>query len=349
MQLFSQIPMTSLIELCRILRHNLAAGLTLRHVFRQQAERGPYAVRPVAKRISEQLDQGESLESALKEERKRFPPIFISLVSVGEESGNLPEVLTELENYFLLQQKLWRQFLSQIAWPVFELIGAIFVIAGMIFVLAILSQGGKPFDPLGLGYTGSSGAIKFLIHAFGTIAIFIALYFVVTRTLKQQVFVDELLLRLPVIGPCVQAIALMRFCLALRLTMETGMPITSTIRLSMRATGNAAYEAHAEAIVEALRGGEDLTVALTKGKVFPQNFLDIMANAEEAGRVPEVMRHQGAYYEDEARRRMTILSRAASWGLYVGISCFIIFLIIRMYSSIYGGFGREGLYDSLMK
>ena len=242
MQLFSQIPMTSLIEFCRILRHNLAAGLTLRHVFRQQAERGPYAVRPVAKRISEQLEQGESLESALKGERKKFPPIFLSLVSVGEESGNLPEVLAELENYFLLQQKLWRQFLSQIAWPVFELIGAIFVIAGMIFVLAILSQGGKPFDPLGLGYTGSSGAIKFLIHAFGTIAILIALYFVVTRTLKQQVFVDELLLRLPVIGPCVQAIALMRFCLALRLTMETGMPITSTIRLSMRATGNAAYE-----------------------------------------------------------------------------------------------------------
>jgi len=72
-------------------------------------------------------------------------------------------------------------------------------------------------------------------------------------------------------------------------------------------------------------------------------------NAEEAGRVPEVMRHQGVYYEEEARRRMTTLSRAASWGLYVGISCFIIFLIIRMYSSIYGGFGREGLYDSLMK
>jgi type IV pilus assembly protein PilC len=345
MQLFSEIPLASLIEFCRVLRHNLAAGLTLRRVFRQQAERGPYAVRPVAERISEQLEQGESLEAALKAERHKFPPIFIALTAVGEESGNLPEVLTELEEYFLLQQRLRRQFISQIAWPVFELVAAIFVIAGMIFVLAVLSQGPKPFDPLGLGYTGTAGAVKFLWHAFGMIGLLIALYFIVTRTLRQQALIDEVLLRLPVVGPCMQALALMRFCLALRLTMETGMPITSTVRLSMRATGNAAYVNHTDAAVTGLKAGDDLTVALSKAKLFPSDFLDIMANAEEGGRVPEVMRHQGEYYEEEARRRMTILSRTASWGLYVGISCIIIFIIFRIFMSIYGS---GGVYDQMM-
>src|SRR5581483_5438774 len=152
MQFFTQIPLRNLIEFCRVLRHNLAAGLTLRRVFRQQAERGPYSVRPVAQRISEKLEQGESLEAALKDEKHKFPPIFLSLTAMGEESGNLPEVLAELEEYFVLQQKLWRQFINQITLPVLQLVAAIFVIGGMIFFLAVLSQGNKPFHPLGLGY-----------------------------------------------------------------------------------------------------------------------------------------------------------------------------------------------------
>ena len=105
------------------------------------------------------------------------------------------------------------------------------------------------------------------------------------------------------------------------------MPITTAVRLSMRATGNAAYEAHTEPAVVGLKAGDDRAVALGKATVFPPEFLDILENAEEGGRVPEVMRLQGDYYEEETRRRLTILSRAASWGLYVAISGLIIFMI----------------------
>jgi type IV pilus assembly protein PilC len=326
--LFSrQVPLSSLVEFCRVLRHNLAAGLTLRRVFRQQAERGPVGIRPVADRVSDDLEQGESLEEALQKEKEYFPPIFLSLVTVGEQTGNLPEVLGELEKYFLLQQKLRRQFFSQIAWPVLELFIAIFVIAGMIYVLAIL---GSNFDPLQLGYKGESGALKFLFHAFGSLALLVGLYLLVTRVMKQKAKVDELLLRPPILGPCLQAIALMRFCLALRLTMETGMAITTAIRLSMRATGNAAFAARAEIVRESLKGGEDLTAALTSCGLFPSDFLNIMANAEEGGRVPEVMKHQADYYEEEARRRMTILTQACSWGVYGLVSLLIIFMIFRL-------------------
>jgi type II secretory pathway component PulF len=349
MQFFKQLPLSSLIEFCRVLRHNLAAGLTLRHVFQQQARRGPLAVRPVAARIAGEIEAGNSLEDALEQEKDYFPPIFVSLATVGEHTGNLPEVLADLEKYFLLQQRLQRQFISQIAWPMFQFIVAPFIIAGMIFFLAILSTpgpGGKTWDPLGFGYTGTNGALLFLIHFFGTFAALIALYFVITRTLRQQAAVHDVLLRLPVLGPTMRAVALMRFCMALRLTMETGMSIVKAIRLSMKATGNEAIAARAEIAVESLRSGDDLTVALSKCGVFPLDFLDIMANAEEGGRVPEVMHHQADYYEDEARRRMTILTRVASWGVYVGVAAMIIFMIFRIAGSIWGG---GGIYDQILQ
>lgn len=332
MILSSQIPLANLIEFCRILRHNLAAGLTLRHCFRQQAERGPSAVRPIAQRISEDLEQGDSLQSALKKEKKHFPPLMVSLVTVGEKSGTLPDVFEELEKYFLLQQRLRRQFLGQIAWPMIQFFLAPFVIALMLFFLSML---GSTMAPLGPHYSGPFGAARFLIEFFGTIGLLVALYLIVTRAFKQRAFVEEVLLRLPVLGPTLTALCLMRFCLSLRFTMNTGMSVTNAVRLSMRGTGNAAFDSHADAVCDEIKGGADLTAALRRCRLFPADFLDIMANAEEGGRVVEVMEHQGEYYEDEARRRMTILTRVAGWGVYLLVACFLIFMIFRIASVAY--------------
>jgi type IV pilus assembly protein PilC len=336
----TQLPLSSLIEFCRVLRHNLAAGLTLPRVIRQQAERGPLPVRPVASRIAAELEQGESLEVALKRERAAFPPMFIALVTVGEKTGCMPDVFGELEKYFLLQQRLQRQFFSQVAWPLLQFFAAPFVIAMMIYVLAVLTPSGtKPFDPLGLGYTGVWGAIKFLLHFFGSIAALVGLYVLATRSLQRRATVHELLLRMPVIGPCLTAIALWRFCMALRMTMNTGMSIVTAVRLSLRATSNAAFAARADKAREVLRGGEDLAQALAETGVFPQDFLDIIANAEEGGRVPEVMRHQAEFYEEETRRRLTILARAASGAIWLMVAGMLIFMIFRIATGIYGGGG----------
>jgi type IV pilus assembly protein PilC len=336
MLLTSQLPLSSLIEFCRVLRHNLGAGLTLRHVFRQQAERGPPPVRTVAGRICADLEQGDSLEEALKRERAFFPPIFVALATVGEKSGSLPDVFAELEKYFVLQHRLRRQLISQTAWPIFQLLAAPLILALMIYVLAIFNS---PLDPLGLGYTGFWGAGKLLLQFYGSIAALVGLYFLATRTLRQRAAVHEILLRVPVIGNCLTTIALWRFCLALRLTMNTGMSILTAVRLSMRATGNAAFAARGDRVREGLRAGEDLSQALAGSGVFPQNFLDILSNAEEGGRVPEVMQHQAEFYEEEARRQLTILTRTVSGLVWLIVAGILIFLIFRIFLSVYGSGG----------
>src|SRR5262245_4476564 len=96
--LFSrQLPLTHVIDLCRALRHNLGAGVALVKVVRQQAERGPGGLRPLAGRVSARLEKGESLTDALTPEKDLLPPLLLAMVKVGEETGNLPEIFGELE------------------------------------------------------------------------------------------------------------------------------------------------------------------------------------------------------------------------------------------------------------
>jgi type IV pilus assembly protein PilC len=334
MLLSSRLSLSNLIELCRVAKHYLGSGLMLRDVFRQQAAKGPLAVRPVAGRIAAELERGGALEDALKREQKAFPPLLVALTRVGEQTGMLPEVFGELEKYYARQLQLRRQFIAQITWPVIQFVLAVFVIAGVIFIMGFL-QAAREFhyDPIGLGLSGPGGAATFLGVVFGTLLTLFVLYLIATRVFRQRAAFDAFCLRLPAIGPCLRALALNRFCLALRLTTETAMPIGRALRLSLRATGNSAFEAQADRAVSAVKAGDDLTYALARTNVFPEDFLRILHTAEESGRLTEVMRQQADHYDEESSRRLAILTGLASYGVWFFVGAVIIFAIFRIFGS----------------
>ena len=272
----SRLPLSSVIELCRVMRHYLGAGLTLRNVFRNQATRGDMRLRPVAGRIAAELDEGSALEDAMKRQGDVFPPLMTALACVGEQTGMLPEVFTELEKYYVRQQQLRRRFIGQAAWPILQFFAAVFVLAGLICIMGLIPQASGQFalhyDPIGLGLSGPEGALIFLASVFGVLLFFAALYLVGRRLLRGGAFVDGFLLRTPILGRCLRALALTRFCLALRLTLETGMPIAKALRLSFRATGNAAFVDRLDRAVAAVKEGDELTAALTATGLFPEEF-----------------------------------------------------------------------------
>jgi type IV pilus assembly protein PilC len=335
----SRLPLKSLIELCRVLRHYLGAGLTLPDVFRQQAKRGPAPVRDMAARVADALEQGDALEDALKREAKMFPPLFLSLGSVGERTGMLPEVFADLEKYFLRQKQLRERFLAQIAWPAIQFFLAVFVLAFLIWVLGMLGSKdlqGKPYDPLGFGLLGTSGALTFLGIVFGTLGGLFGLYFLASRGLGGRSGSARFLLGLPAIGPCLQALALGRFCLALRLTTESAMSINKALRLSMQATGNLAFAEASPLAEEAVKRGDDLAVAIQRTGLMPADFVHIMEVAEESGNLHDVMRHQADHYYEEASRRMAVLTAIAGYGVWGMVALFIIIAIFRIYGSYIG-------------
>jgi type IV pilus assembly protein PilC len=328
-------------ELCRVLRHLVGAGLTLRDVFRQQAAKGRPAVRPVAGRISAALEQGQSLEEALKNETDLFPPLFIALLKVGERTGMVPEVAAELEKYYARQESLKRKFLARITWPVIQFFLAVLVLTGVIWIMGVLAQrnpGQKPFDPLGLGLLGTEGALIFLGIVFGTLGAGAAVFVIARRKIKGGQ-VDSFLLGLPAIGPCMRALALARFCLAYSLTSEAGMVVHRALRLSMRATGNTAFVAGSGKAEEAVRAGEEVTRALACTHLFPEEFLHIVAVGEESGQIPESLRKQAEHYDEEAGRRLATLASLTSWATWLLVAIVIILAIFRIAMSYINAIG----------
>jgi type II secretory pathway component PulF len=337
---FRTLPIPALLELCRSMRYALGSGLMLRDVMDLLANKGTRSVRPVSARICKDLKAGWSLQDALKKQEDCFPPLFLALTTVGEESGNLPEVLLELEKYYEMQQKLRRDFWSQINWPIVQFVSSLLIVALLIVILgeiAIARPGSPPVDALGLGLFGKSGAIVFLGTVTAGLLTATLLFLVLKRLLRRRAVVERFLLALPGIGPCVRAVAMMHFCVAGRLMLDTTLSVVKMLRLAFLATDNAAFTTTIPRVEGSLRQGNSITTALTTAGVFSEKFLAAVAVAEESGRLPESLAYQGKEYEDETRRRLAFLTRLAGSLVWLGIAAVIITCIFRIFMVVYVG------------
>ena len=318
---------------CRALATSLRSGIPVLKALDQAATRGAPAPRRVSAALAASLRAGEDVAGALAANRRFFPPLAVSMIRVGEESGRLPEVLGELEQYYRYQVSLFRLFVQQITWPAFQLGMAIGVVALVIYFLGMLPTE----DILGLGLRGATGAFVWLagwalLGALLTIAFWLA-----RRKFGQAERIDRVLLALPVVGATLRTLAAARMSTALHLTLETGMSLRRAIPLALDASGNAAFAALSDAIVADIRAGRTLTESFSMHNIFPDELLDVLANAEEAGKVPEAMQQLSAEYSQRAQLQLALLNQAAGWLVWLIVAAILIFFIFQIAMKAYIG------------
>lgn len=319
----------ALISWCRALKHGLDVGLSPVKIFSQQARSGPSELRLVARRLTERLETGASLEESLKLEAAKFPPMFLEMVAVGEHAGRLPDVFAELEDYFEGVKQARRAFRMALIWPLIQYFGAIIVLFLMLFVMGLF---GIMKDPLGLGLTGTSGAFAFLICAIAfTATVYIVVQFIGSSP-QVRAKAESIGLMIPGLAGCFRAIALSRFSIAYYMTAEAGMRADRCLRFSLRACSNKAYSKEAEWAAKTARKGEDIPGILGAlgTRLFPDEFMAALHVGEDSGRLAEVMKKQAEYYRDEARRKMRTLALIAGGLVYLGIGVLLVIVIFKI-------------------
>lgn len=330
----SKCPLPALVHWCRTLKHSLGAGLDPLRIFRQQAKSGPRALRAVAAQVAGQLEQGDSLEDAFEPHRNRFPPLFIELVAVGEQTGRLEDTFRELEGYYETTLKVQRDFRSQMAYPVIQFVAAVFIISGLIFVLGML---GSKMDPLGLGLTGTGGAVTFLVLCFGIAGGVVLLLKVAAESVRWRSTLEGVGLLVPAWGGALSNFALHRFCVAMRMTTEAGLRAEKALRYSFRATANSVFQRGEGAAVAVAKKGGEIHEALAASRApFPEEFIQSVVVAEESGEMSEVMERLAENYREEASRKMKAAAQFTSYAIYAGMAVLLIIAIFGIASSYIG-------------
>ena len=319
-------------SLCRRLSTALTAGIDIRKVLAREAQQARNsAARRRLTDISSAVAQGESLTAALDATNDYFPLLFRELVEVGEQTGHLGEIFAQLAEHYENQVRLRRTFRASITWPIVQLIIALAVV-GLMIRLSGSFEGldGKPIDFLGIGLTGASGLA---IYIALLTAIAAGVFTVIRASSRGLVFVGPLqraIMRVPVLGPSLQTLALSRLAWSMHLTMNAGMELRKSLRLSLRNSGSARYIDATEKIDATIAAGNSIYEAFYEAGCFPPDFLDSVEVGEHSGKLVESMALLSQQYQEQARAALATLTMIAGFAVWAMVAILIICLIFRL-------------------
>lgn len=334
----------SLIQLCQRVSTAVRSGVDARRVWEIEERHATGPHKQALAVIGQHVARGSTVAEGMQAAGGYFPPLLVQMVAVGEQTGQLDEVLARLARHYQHLADMRRAFWTGIAWPLFELTFAVVIIGFLIFILGVIgnARGGEPLDVLGLRLVGTTGAIAwFLICGLVATAIALAVLSVARGWFGPQPVLAAM--RIPVLGKCLEALALSRLTWALALALESGMDARRAVTLAIRSAQNPYYESSLPRVTAGIRANRQFHESFADGGVFPVEFLQQLEVAEVAGTTSESLLRLAQEYEDRARQALRVLTGIATVAVMLLVFGLIIFVIIMMAWHLY----MKPIYDAL--
>jgi type II secretory pathway component PulF len=338
-----QLSNRDLTAVCHRLAVETEAGIDIRRTWRREADSSRGRFRRHFAHIRDAVSHGESLSLAMAGTGSVFPPLFLEMVHVGEETGTLGKVFHRLSAHYRRQVEAQRIFLGAITWPMLELALAVVVVGALIWVMGIIAErGGQPIDILGFGLVGTWGLMIYTSFVIAVGLCVAGLVVAVRRGLLWTRPLQRAMLHLPGICPALERIYLARLAWAMHLTLNVAMDFRRLVPLVLRATGNDYYIRHTNQITHSVAAGQPLHVAFAASGAFPADFLDALAVAEESGELVESMDRLSRRYEEEAEAAVRTLATIFGFLVALAVMGLIAFMIFRI-AGFYLGTLNEAL------
>jgi general secretion pathway protein F len=275
---------------------------TLRTIVRQsEAEH----VRRILGRVHAGVLEGRRLSEAMALEAQSFPPLFRAMVSAGESSGSLPEILERLADLQERQATVRGKVVAAVAYPAaLSVVATLVVIALMIFVVPkVVEQFENIGQALPLLTRIVIGLSDFLVGWWWALLIVIigsALLF--ARAMRDETYrlrFDSWVLQLPLFGRLLRDLHAARLARTLATMVASRLPIIEGLALTIPTVHNRALRRASEEIVTVIREGGSLSAALRKCEVFPPLLVYMAAGGESSGRLDLMLERAADYLERE--------------------------------------------------
>jgi len=292
--------------------------------------------------ISRMVEGGTALADAMIKYPNIFSQIFISMVRVGEVSGNLEQNLAYLAEQMQRDYDLMSKAKGALTYPIIIMV-ALGIVGFLMFTFVLPKLTATFVDlkvelPLmtrvvmGLVDIFAHYGILILILAIG--AIFGLLYWRKTDSGKKVV--HKVVLYLPIFSQIVVKINLARFLRVLASLIKSGMPIVEALEVSSHVVGNIYYQKTIAESANKVRIGSSLTVAFKKQpKLFSNLVIQMMEVGEESGTTDAVLAEVANFYEAEVEQTMKNLSSILEPVIMMVIGAVVGFLAIALITPIY--------------
>ena len=336
---------TDLVLFTRQLATMIEAGISLVQamtaLYEQCDPKRQKSLRNVISDVTARVQGGETFHESIAKHPRVFNRLFVSMVKAGEAGGLLSEILDRLAGFLEASARLRKKIKSAMTYPVI-VISIAFLITTFLIV-RVVPVFGEIFKDFGAKLPAPT---QFLIDLSDFIRA--QWYFMILgmggtffglrtflRSTRGRQLSDRWKLKLPVFGPLVHKICMSRFARTFAQLIRSGVPILEVLDIVGGSSGNHVVEESVNGVSADVEKGDNLSVALSKKKIFPPMMLRMVAAGESTGRIDTMLEKMADFWDEEIEALLDAMTSLIEPLLIVFLGVIVGGIVIAMFLPIF--------------
>jgi type IV pilus assembly protein PilC len=293
------------------------------------------------KKIKESVEAGETFADSLKKFPNIFNELFINMVAAGEAGGILDIILQRLSAYMEKMAKLKSQVKGAMTYPAITLLVALVVVSViLVFVIPVFAE---MFADFGSALPGptlfvvglSNFAIGNISWIIGGMIASVFLIKKIYASKKGRIFMDDMFLRLPIVGILIRKVAVAKFTRTTSTMLSSGVSILEVLDIVAKTAGNKIVEFAIQDVKSGIAEGRSMADPLLESGVFPSMVCSMIAVGESTGALDTMMEKIADFYDDEVDQAVSNLTDAIEPVMLVFLGVLVGGLVVSMYLPIF--------------
>lgn len=307
------------------------------------------AYKRIFRTIIYDLTMGNSFSDALAKQGNAFPRLLINMVKSAEMTGELPEALDDMAEYYTQMEATKKQMITALMYPIIIFVISIAVITFILvfvipkFVEIYSAMGSEQIPAFTLFVIAVSNFLeKNLLWIFIAVIIFILIIrYLYTNVKIFRTFMQWTLMHMPVIGNVIIYNEVTMFTKTFASLLSHNVFITDSMEILNKITNNEIYKMLILDTITNLARGEKISEAFKDNWAFPIPAYEMLVTGEKTGQLPEMMSKVSIYYQELHKNAVTRIKTFVEPILIIfltvvagGIILSIIIPMFNMYNAI---------------
>lgn len=262
-------------------------------------------------KILKDISKGRTLSEGMKD-TKKFPNLLIEMIKAGEISGNLEDILYNMEDYFQKEASIKNKIKSATAYPKMLISASFLMIIFFNYFIMPIFKGlfGSDVElPLYTRFLLNSA--DFINNNLLLVILFIILILIGIRALfklkKVNTLKDYIVFKIPVYGVVKNYIVIARFTRTLNIFIKSAVPIFIAFDSIGTIVGNEYIATKINLVKNEIMTGAKIADAIEKEKLFEPLLVQMIRIGEETGRMEEMLKRLSEIYDKKLEVGITKL------------------------------------------
>ena len=340
---FFKVRTNDLVLFSRQLSTFIKVGVPITDAIRLlQGSSGSGAFRVALEDISEDLEGGEALSTAMSHHPQVFNQLYVDMVRAAEYSGTLDRVLSQVAAYLQRQDSAIKRLRTAMIYPAIILVLALTVCTILVvFVLPNFVAMFREFHAklplptlilLGVGTFAQQWRIQILLGLLGVIG-GTTLFF---STRAGRTFWDYAILRIPVIGSIVSYSIIERFTRTLSTMLRAGIPISETFDVASAAAGNVRFRRALGLVKQHMVTGDGFSGPLTSTGLFAPMMIRMVRVGEETGTLDNSLEQIADFLSEEMDFKVKNMIALIEPSMVIAVGAAVGFVAVSVVLPMYG-------------